>query len=78
MLDRDAEGRSRCYVEHKASGHRTIIHERNGTFQFDIQVPKVPGQKAADELLQSSITEHAFSRQGTLAEIMFYWFRRDP
>ena len=39
-LDRDNEGRPCSYVLHKASGHKTTIHERNGTFQFDLKIPK--------------------------------------
>ena len=43
LLDKDGHGKSCIYLEHKATGKRTVIHERNGTVQFDIQVPRGKG-----------------------------------
>ena len=40
VLDRDERGEPCSYVQHNASGHRTAVKERRGTFQFEIRVPK--------------------------------------
>ena len=72
-FDRDDNGKPCSYVEHKASGKRTDIHERNGTFQFDIRVPKGNGmditkvQEVAEEA-----NDEGFTRPGTLEADLFY------
>ena len=40
----DGEGRCISYLERKATGVKTAIHEHNGTYQFDmkVQTPHVP------------------------------------
>ena len=39
-FDKDGEGRCINYLECKAAGVKTAIHDRNGTYQLDINVPK--------------------------------------
>ena len=43
VFDVDSNGRSISYLESKSTGMKTAIHERNGTFQFDIKVPRRKG-----------------------------------
>ena len=72
-FDRDANGKPCSYVEHKASGKRTTIHERNGAFQFDTRVPKGDGVDVTkvQEVAEGSTTE-GFTRPGTLEADLFY------
>ena len=44
VLGRDDQGRSCSYLERKASGQKTVIHERNGAFQLDIRIPRGKGR----------------------------------
>ena len=37
VFDKDREGRCISYLECKATGVKTAIHERDGTYQFDIK-----------------------------------------
>ena len=40
VLDKGSDGKCISYLECKAAKIRTAIHERNGTYQFDIKVPR--------------------------------------
>ena len=72
-FDRDDKGKPCSYVEHKASGKKTRIHERNGTFQFDIRVPKGDGVDLTKVQEVSGGTEdEGFTRPGTLEADLFY------
>ena len=72
-FDRDSNGKPCSYVEHKASGKRTAIPERNGAFQFDIRVPKGDGVDVAKihEVAKDQSNE-GFARPGTLEADLFY------
>ena len=70
VFDRDPNGRSCSHVGHKSTGKRTTIHERNGTFQFNIVVPK-PSGSAVTKVTEVNSTE-GFPRQGTLEVDLFY------
>ena len=39
VFDKDSNGKCCSYVEHKPTGHKTDIYERNGTFQFELKTP---------------------------------------
>ena len=43
VFDKGSDGKCCSYVEHKPTGHKTTIHERNGKFQFDFKTPKGKG-----------------------------------
>ena len=68
VLDRDESGKPCSYMEHKATGHRTVVKERRGMFQFDIKVPKSVVKEEVGEVRDRT----SFPRQGTLAEDQFY------
>ena len=76
-LDKDNQGKSCSCLERKATGMRTVIHERNGTFQFDIQVPRGKGGGVEEVEDVRGKTEdvkrgEGFPRQGTLLTNLFY------
>ena len=72
VLDRDSEGRPCSYVLHKATGHKTNIYERNGTFQFDLKVPKGSGKTGVHEVEKEGSGDEGFTRPGTLMEEIFH------
>ena len=72
VLDRDGQGRSCSYLEHKATGHRTVVNEVRGTFQFNIRVPKGRSSESEATGVQEVKNGEGFPRQGTLAEDQFY------
>eukprot|EP00959_Pyramimonas_sp_CCMP1952_P122061 2551530-Pyramimonas_sp.AAC.1 len=42
VFDKDLNGRSLSHIMNKATGRCATIHEKSGTFQFNIMVPKGP------------------------------------
>ena len=72
MLDRDEQGRSCSYLEHKASGHRTVVNDVSGAFQFDIRVPRGRTDEGEDTGVREVKNGENFQRQGTLSEDMLY------
>ena len=72
VLDRDASGKPCSYMEHKATGHRTVVNEVRGTFQFNIRVPKGTSSEREATGVQEVKNSEGFPRQGTLAEDQFY------
>ena len=72
VLDRDNEGRPCSYVLHKASGHKTAIHERNGTFQFDLKIPKGVHLSSVEDNAAEGSKPQGFPRPGTLVEEIFH------
>ena len=54
-----------CYVQHKQSGHRTPIEEKNGTFEIGIWVPK---SNASVNACESGESQRAVNEQATVAE----------
>ena len=70
VLDRDEQGRSCSYIEHKSSGQKTAVHEKNGAFQFNIIIPKGKGEEVSS--VQEREACQGFPRQGTLAADLFY------
>ena len=73
VFDEDEQGRSCGYVECKPTGQKTVIHERNGTFQFNIQVPKGKGG-GVEEVVGGSgdVKTEGFPRPGTLQMDLSY------
>eukprot|EP00959_Pyramimonas_sp_CCMP1952_P249251 5210180-Pyramimonas_sp.AAC.1 len=70
VFDKDLNGRSLSPIMNKATGKCTTIHERNGTFQFNIMVPKGPVE-AVKPKSEANAAE-GFPRQGTLEADLFY------
>ena len=73
VFDKNAEGRCISYLERKATGVKTAIHERNGTYQFDIKVPKGKGG-GVEEVTRSNgvVNGEGFPRQGPLVADLFH------
>ena len=73
VFDEDEQGRSCSYVEYKPTGQKTVIHERNGTFQFSIKVPKGKGG-GVEEVMEGGegVRAEGFPRPGTLQTDLFY------
>ena len=72
-FDRDDQGKPCSFIEHKATGKRTSILERNGAFQFDVRVPKGNGvdvTKTPENV--AGVSNEGFTRQGTLEADLFY------
>ena len=77
-----SDGKCCSYVEHKASGHKTLIHERNGKFQFDLKILKGKGidavngdgDSANDRMREVTVVTsgEGFPRQGTLMANLFH------
>ena len=72
VLDRDEQGRSCSYLDHKATGHRTAVSEKGGTFQFNVRIPKGNASAVAGSHVQEVRNVEGFPRLGTLAEDLFY------
>ena len=70
VLDKDVNGKCISYLERKATGKRTAIHERNGAFQLNITIPK--GKDEEVDAVQVKVEEQGFPRQGTLEADLFY------
>ena len=73
VFDMDDNGKSISYLEYKATKVKTAIHERNGTYQFDIRVPKGKGG-GVEEVTGGNgvVTREGFPRQGTLVADLFH------
>ena len=73
VFDEGEQGRSCSYGEYKPTGQNTVIHERNGTFQVNIQVPEGKGGGVEEVAGGSSVvTTEGFPRPGTLQTDLFY------
>ena len=82
VFDKGADGKCCSYVEHRASGRKIVIHERNGKFQFDLKIPKGKGVEAVNGVEGSADsrrrdvtvvnTGEGFPRQGTLMADLFH------
>ena len=73
VFDVDPNGHSISYLECKATGVKTAIHERCGTFQFDIKVPKGKGGGVEEVTGRGgAVTREGFPRQGTLVADLFH------
>ena len=72
VFDKDPNGRSPSYLECKATGVKTAIQERGGTFQFDIKVPKGKGGGVEEVRSQEVNRNEGFPRQGTLVADLFH------
>ena len=70
VLDRDSNGRDCSYIEHKATGRKTAVHERNGAFQFNIVVPR--DKEAKVDEIEAVNAQEGCPRQGTLETDLFY------
>ena len=64
VLDRDPNGRDCSYIERKASGRRAAVHERSGSFQFNVTAPKPEGEEVS-RTAEVNVAE-GFPRQGTI------------
>ena len=73
VFDEDECGRSCSCVEYKPTGQKTVIHERNGTSQFNIKVPKGKGG-GVEEVVGGGegVRAEGFPRPGTLLTDLFY------
>ena len=72
VFDKDANGKCISYLEYKAAKIRTAIHERNGTYQFDIKAPQGRGAEV-EEVRGDDVTRNeGFPRQGTLVADLFH------
>ena len=73
VFDKDANGKCISYLECKATQIKTAIRERNGTYQFDIKVPKGRGG-GVEEVTggNGAVTREGFPRQGTLVADLFH------
>ena len=73
VFDKYSNGRCISYLECKATGVKTAFRETNGTYQFDIKVPK--GKRGGVEEVTASngsVTSEGFPRQGTLVADLFH------
>ena len=50
VFDKGPDGKCCSYVEHKPSGHRTNIYDRNGKFQFDLKIPRGKGASSVNSV----------------------------
>ena len=67
------QDRSCSYVEYKPTGQNTVIHERNGTFQFNIQVPRGKGGGVQEVTTGAGAARpEGFPRPGTFQTDLFY------
>ena len=73
VFDEDDNGNCISFLECKATKIRTAIKERNGTYQFDIRVPKGKGG-GVEEVMRSNGAAggEGFPGQGTLMADLFY------
>ena len=82
VFDKGPDGKSCSYVEHKPTGHKTAIHERDGKFQFDLKIPKGKGVDSVNSVGDSVESRRrdvtvvnageGFPRQGTLMANLFH------
>ena len=82
VFDKGPDGKCCSYVEHKPTGHKTAIHERDGKFQFDLKIPKGKGVDSVNSVGDSvesrrrDVTvvnaSEGFPRQGTLVASLFH------
>ena len=72
VLDQDDQGRSCSYLEHKRTGKKTVIHERNGAFQFDINVPNDTQVEPAKTTVEEVNEPETFQGPGTLMPDLFH------
>ena len=63
---------NRVDLECKATGVKTAIHERRGTFQFDIKVPKGKGEGVEGVRSKDATRNEGFTRQGTFMADLFH------
>ena len=73
VFDEDSNGNYNSFLECKATKVKTAIRERNGTYQFDIKVPKGRGG-GVEEVTRNNgeVNREGFPRQGTLMADLFY------
>ena len=78
-LGRGFKGKPFSYVEHKATGKRTVIRERNGALEINIRVPKGSSTDSnrAQEVAEKLESE-GFQRPGTPEADLFYWTAGRP
>ena len=69
VFDEDARGNSCIYLDREATGRRTVMYGRNGTFQFDIKVPKGNGHEVEEVTRRA---KEGCPRQGALMADLFY------
>ena len=74
VFDEDANGNCISFLECKATNVKTAIRERNGTYQFDIRVPKGRGGGGVEEVTRSNgvVNREGFPQQGTLVADLFH------
>ena len=82
IFDKDSNGKCCSYIEHKPTGHKTSIHERNGKFQFDLKIPKgkeVDAVNSSGNTVEDRVRDvrvvnagEGFPRQGTLMANLFH------
>ena len=72
VFDKDPNGRSISYLECKATGVKTAIHERSGTFQFDIKGPKGKGGVVEEVRSQEVTRNEGFTRHGAFMADLFH------
>ena len=75
---KDANGKCISYLECKATKVKTATHERNGTYQFDIKVPKGRGAEVEEVRGEDVTRNEGFPRQGTLAADLFHYISLGP
>ena len=78
VFDKGANGKCISYPECQATGVKTAIHERNGTFQFDIEAPRRKGGGVEEARSQETARTEGFTRQGTFMADLFYLIRYRP
>lgn len=65
-FDMDKQGRYCGYVECEPTGQTTSIYEKNGTFQFNIQVPKGNGGGVPEVMTGGAVATEGFPPAGIL------------
>ena len=73
VFDEDANGNCISFLECKATQVKTAIREHNGTYKFNIKVPKGRGG-GVEEVTRGNVrtTREGFPRQGTLMADLFH------
>ena len=74
VFDEDSSGNCISFLECKATNVRTAIRERNGTYQFDIKVPKAKRGGVEEVTRSNGVVNRSegFPRQGTLVADLFH------
>ena len=73
VFDKDGNGRCISYLECTATGIKMAIHERNGTYQFDMRAPQGRGWGTVEEVRGQEVTwNEGFPRHGTLMADLLY------